>query len=250
MSEVLTSRDGDVQIITLNRPDKRNAINPELSAALIARLEDADRDRSVRAVILTGAGSAFCAGMDLAAFAASGGQGSSGGGNLYRRSGTTPLIAAVNGPAVAGGLELVLRCDLAVAAEEARFGVTEVRRGIFAAGGATWRLARVAGERAALELLLTGELIGAQRAQELGLVNRVVPGGRLLDEALDLARSVARGAPGGIAQSLSLSRRAFGLTEEELWRLNAEAWSTVTGTADALEGAKAFLEKREPTWQG
>lgn len=249
MPVVLSKRVGDVQVLTLNRPEKRNAINAELSAAFLSQLEEADRDPDIRVIVVTGAGSAFCAGMDLAAFADRGGRPSRGG-SIHRRSTTTPIIAAVNGPAVGGGLELVLRCDLAVAAEGARFGVTEVRRGIFAAGGATWRLARVAGERAALELLLTGELVSAQRALELGLVNRIVPAEHLLDETLGLATTVARGAPFGIAQTLRMVRSAFELSEDQLWELNAQCLAEVAGTENALEGARAFLEKREPEWRG
>jgi enoyl-CoA hydratase/carnithine racemase len=248
MSAVIVERDGAVLTATLNRPEKRNAINAELSSQLAQALSDADADPDVRAVIITGAGSAFCSGMDLQAFAS--GAGPSETGRLFRGGLTTPVIAAVNGPAVAGGLELMLACDLAIASDAARFGVPEVLRGLFAGAGATWRLPRTMGSRAAMEMLLTGRLVDATRALELGLVNRVVPPDQVLPAARELAEAVAAASPMGIAHTLTLARAAFDVPEAELWERNAASWREVSASADAREGALAFVEKRVPRWIG
>ncbi len=240
MSDVLlTHRDGNVLVATMNRPDARNALNPELIDQLSAALRDADADPAVRAIVLTGAGRAFCAGMDLKAFA----QGGKFDGLLwFNREGTaTPVIAALNGSAVAGGFELLLACDLAVAAEGAKLGIAEVKRGLFAAAGGTTLADRIP-MALALEMGLTGEPVTAARALEIGLVNRVVAAEQVMDEALALAHQIAANGPLGVAMTKKLMR-------ERRWAEPDEA-NTVFSSADAMEGARAFAERRPAVWSG
>jgi enoyl-CoA hydratase len=241
-------RRGTLTIVTIDRPEVRNAIDPETMAGLVAAFLEAERDPEVRAVILTGAGDrAFCAGMDLKAFAEGSVPVGDGPGlefftdRLYPK----PVIAAVNGAAVGGGFELAMACDLIVAADHTRFGLPEIRRGMVAAGGGT-RLPRRIPLAIALEMGLTGEYIGAERALALGLVNRVVPAGDLLDSAVELAGMAARNAPLALAVTKKLM-----LAEAEGASLEAIAAESkaVFASADAMEGARAFAEKREPRWQ-
>jgi enoyl-CoA hydratase len=236
---VLTERVGAVLVATLNRPEVRNALNPALMDGLTAVLRAADADPDVRAIVLTGAGPVFCAGLDLKAFGAGGGFR---GLHWYYRDGiATPLVAAVNGAALGGGFELLLPCDLVVAAQEARFGVPEVTRGLFPAGGATMLSVRVP-LVFALELGLTGDLVTAARAREIGLVNRVVPADRVLAEALALAGRIAENGPLGVAMTKKLMR-------ERRWG-SADEVDSVFRSADASEGARAFTERRPPVWTG
>jgi enoyl-CoA hydratase len=189
---VLRQRVDHVLVATMNRPEVRNALNPELIDELAAVLREGDADPQTRVIVLTGAGPAFCAGMDLKAFTRGG---KFDGLVWFLREGVrTPVIAAVNGPAMAGGFELLLACDLVVAADHARLGISEVKRGLLAAGGGTTLADRIP-LAVALEMGLTGEPVTAERAREIGLVNRVVPAGQLLDETLALARQVAENAP-------------------------------------------------------
>jgi enoyl-CoA hydratase/carnithine racemase len=243
-------RDG-VARVTLNRPEKRNALDPQTRDALAECAERVDASPQVRVMILTGAGRAFCSGMDLQAFS-SGERSRSGPGGASFPSlpNRKPTIAAVNGPAVAGGFELVLGCDLAVAAEEAVFGLSEVQVGLFAAGGGVFRLPRIAGMRPAMEMLLTGQRIDASRALELGIVNHVVPVDRVLPLAEEIAGKIAAASPLGVTETLTMARRALDMPEEDLWHLNREAWARVSSSEDALEGARAFVEKRAPRWRG
>jgi enoyl-CoA hydratase len=241
-------RRGPLTVVTINRPEARNALDFETMAGIGAALVAAEHDPEVRAVILTGAGDrAFCAGMDLRAFADGApavDDDRPGLEVLTDRIYPKPVIAAVNGAAVGGGFELVLACDLVVAADHARFGLPEVRRGLIAGGGGT-RLPRRIPLAVALELGLTGEYIGAERAHELGLVNRVVPGAGLLEAATELAGLVARNAPLALAVTKTLMlREAAGALMEEI----TAAGKVVFESADALEGARAFTEKREPRW--
>lgn len=236
---LLTERIGSILVLTLNRPEVRNALNPELKDQLSQAMRDADNDPDVRAVVLTGNGPVFCSGMDLKAFAK--GADFSGFTWFYTESIGKPVIAALNGPALAGGFELALACDLIIAAEDAKVGIPEVKRGLFAAGGGTTLSARIP-LAIALELGLTGDPITVQRAQEIGLVNRVVPAGQVKEEAVKLAQKIAENAPLGVAITKKLMReRRWGEPEEV---------SAVFRSADAMEGARAFAERRPPVWTG
>jgi len=247
---VLVEKRGATVLVTINRPEKRNAMDPPTMEALAAAADAVDADPDARVMVLTGAGTAFSSGMDLQAFSQGDRSRASGRVRFPAVPASKPAIAAVNGPAVAGGFELVLACDLVVAADGASFGLSEVQRGLFAAGGGPFRLPRIAGPRLAMEVLLTGDRIDASRALEYGIVNRVVPGGELLTAVEGLASRIASAAPLGVAETLALARRAFDLPEEELWRLNGEAQRRVFSSEDALEGARAFVEKRAPRWTG
>jgi enoyl-CoA hydratase len=237
---VLTERVGNVLVATLNRPEARNALNPELIDELSDALREADADPAVRAVVLTGAGTVFCAGMDLKAFAKGGGK-FDGLVWFFREGIATPVVAALNGSALAGGFELVLACDLVVAAEDAKLGIAEVRRGLFAAGGGTTLADRVP-LTVALEMGLTGDLISAVDARQFGLVNRAVPAARVREEALALAGRIAENGPLGVAMTKKLMR-------ERRWAEPAEV-DAVFRSADAAEGARAFAERRAPVWTG
>jgi enoyl-CoA hydratase/carnithine racemase len=245
---------GQVRVLRLNRPAKANALNVGLSESLGRSLIEAEADSGIRCVVLTGVGDkAFCAGMDLADFARGTGSPSDPEGfgafrRLMRGGAEIPTIAAVNASAIAGGFELVLGCDLAVASEEARFGVPETKRGLFAAGGGVFLGARIP-LAVALELNLTGDLIDAARAYELGLVNRVTAPSEALAEAIRLAELIARNGPLAVRAARQIVRAAEGslAQAQQLW----EEWQPkVFGSADAIEGATAFVEKRAPVWTG
>jgi enoyl-CoA hydratase len=253
--EVLRERRGHVEVLTINRPDARNAINGAVSAALSAALDELTEDPDAWVVVLTGSGDkAFSAGMDLKAFAAGEGaaiMGVAGGfGGIARRDLQKPIIAAVNGSALAGGLEVMLSCDLVVAADHATFGIPEATRGLIAGAGGLFRLPRRLPLAVALELALTGDPIDAARAYALGLVNRVVPREHLMDAALALAERIAENAPLAVRYSKSVMFGSLGGDDELGWRLTDEAVGTVFSSADAMEGSVAFAEKRRPNWQG
>jgi enoyl-CoA hydratase/carnithine racemase len=253
--EILRERRGHVEVVTLNRPEARNAINGAVSSALAAALDELEEDEGVWVVVLTGAGDkAFSAGMDLKAFAAGEGDqiiaAPGGFGGIARRSFSKPLIAAVNGAALAGGLEIMLSCDLVVAADHATFGIPEVSRGLMAAAGALIRLPKRLPGAIAMELALTGEPLDASRAAELGLVNRVVPRDKVLEEALSLAERIAENAPLAVRTSKDVLRRGGEVPEEEGWRISDAGTRVVFSSADAQEGPRAFAEKRPPRWQG
>jgi enoyl-CoA hydratase len=253
--EVQRRRQGHVEILTINRPEARNAINAAVSRGLGDAFDQLTGDDEVWVVVLTGAGDkAFSAGMDLKAFAAGEGpevSGASGGfGGVTRRTFPKPLIAAVNGDALAGGFEIMLACDMAVAADHARFGIPEVTRGLIAAGGGLLRLPKRLPSALALELALTGDPVDAARAHQLGLVNRVVPGERVLDEALALAERIAANAPLAVRTSKDVMTRAAEVNEDEGWKINNAAMRLVFASSDAREGPVAFAEKRPPRWSG
>lgn len=256
MSDVLLrERRGQIEILTINRPEARNAINGAVSKAMAAALDELAEDDDCRVVILTGSGDkAFCAGMDLKAFAAGEAgdiMGATGGfAGIAQRDFPKPIIAAVNGSALAGGCEVMLSCDLVVAVEQAVFGIPEVKRGLFAAAGALIRLPKRIAPAVALELALTGDPVDARRALELGLINRVVPGDRLIDEALALAGTIAENAPLAVRASKRVMKQAGEVPDAEGWAINNAAVPEVFGSADAMEGAVAFTEKRKPNWQG
>lgn len=247
--------EGEVVTITLDRPAQRNAIDAAASRELRDAVGRFEADAAARVAILTATGDrAFCAGMDLKAFAAGEGpailDGPGGFAGFTARPRTKPVIAAVNGDALAGGCEIVLACDLVVAAEQARFGLPEVKRGLFAASGGAFRLPRAIPPVRALELLLTGDPIDARTALELGLVNRVVPAAGLLEAARELARRICVNAPLAVRETLAIARAAHGLSDAELWERTGEAWTRIAASADAREGPLAFAEKRPPRWTG
>jgi len=254
MPAVERERRGRVEVLTINRPEARNAINGDVTAAMTAALDDIEQDDGCLAVVLTGAGDkAFSAGMDLKAFAS--GQGANiidagGFAGITRRAFPKPIVAAVNGAALAGGCEIVLACDLVVAAEHAVFGIPEVKRGLIAGAGGLIRLPRRLPRAVALELALTGEPMDATRAYGLGLVNRVVPGAVVVEAAVALARTIADNAPLAVRMSKKVIVETADMAEEDAWKLNDSTFSTIFTSADAMEGAVAFAQKRAPNWQG
>lgn len=252
---LVRERHGRTELLRLNRERARNAIDGPTSLALGRALEEVDADADVWVVVLTGTGDkAFSAGMDLKAFAA--GQAGDimsaehGFANIARRKFAKPIIAAVNGVALAGGCEIVLSCDLVVAAEHAAFGIPEVKRGLVAGGGGLLRLHQRIPYSIALELALTGDTISAQRAAELGLVNRVVPAESLVPEALALAEKICENAPLAVRASKEIMRRSIGLSEAAAFEMNAQLMAPIFSSSDAMEGATAFAEKRPPVWSG
>jgi enoyl-CoA hydratase len=250
--ELLIERRGRVELMTINRPDARNAINRATAEAIDAALDAADADAEVWVVVLTGAGDkAFSAGMDLKAFAAGEVPFTAHGfGGITRRKFSKPLIAAVNGAALAGGFEIMMSCDLVVAADHARFGIPEATRGLVAGAGGLIRLPKRVPLTVALEMALTGDPIDAERAYDLGLVNRVVPGDQLVDAAMTLAERIVQNAPLAVRTSKRVMREAVELNEAQAWTVNDEAFAAIGRSADALEGAVAFAEKRPPNWRG
>jgi enoyl-CoA hydratase len=250
-----TDRVDAVLVLTLNRPEARNALSPALINALSDSLEGAADDDGVRAVVITGAGEkAFCAGMDLRAFAEARDSGNADMGSFdalswFHKGGfAKPVVAAVNGPAVAGGFELVLSCDLVVAADHATFGLSEVKRALFPAGGGTTLSARIP-LAVAMELGLTGDAVDATRAQAVGLVNRVVPAAQLMDAAVQLASTIAANGPLAVQVTKRLMREAALVDPQRGWP-SAEDIALVFTSDDAAEGAKAFVEKRPARWKG
>jgi len=260
---LLRERRGGVEVLTLNRPEKRNALNKELLTALSEAFAELETDDAVNAIVLTGAGEkAFCAGMDLAEFAAGGG----GGNTVAEQTGEAddsvvparhqivswdypkPLVAALNGATVGGGFEIMMACDLVVAAEHVKFGLAEVKRGLMPGGGGTLLATRIP-LTIALEITLTGETFDAARALELGLVNRVVPSGAELDEALALAELIAANGPLAVRTVKKLVRATTLQGGDAGWPRPSEI-GAVFGSEDAREGATAFAEKRAPRFVG
>jgi enoyl-CoA hydratase len=253
--ELVRERRGHIEILTINRPEARNAINGAVSRAISSTMDELADDDGCWVVILTGSGDkAFSAGMDLKAFSAGEGkeimEGVGGFGGITQRDFPKPLIAAVNGSALAGGLEIMLSCDLVVAADHAMFGIPEAKRGLIAGAGGLLRLPKRIPVGVAYELAMTGDPMDAGRAYALGLVNRVVPAASVLDEAIALAERIAANAPLAVRYSKSVMKRAAELPESEGWKINNSAMDVVYTSADAMEGPRAFAEKREPIWQG
>jgi enoyl-CoA hydratase len=250
--ELLRKRDGHVEVLTINRPQARNAINLATAREISIALDECAADDDVWVVILTGAeDKAFSAGMDLKAFA----QGEfpatdQGFGGVTERHFPKPLICAANGSAFAGGFEMLLSCDLVVAADHAVFGIPEASRGLIAGAGGLIRLPRRIARAVALEMALTAEPLSAARAYEIGLVNRVVPGAQVMETAMALAQHICANAPLAVRTSKRVMLDAIDMTEEAAWGLNNEAFGAIAASADALEGAIAFAEKRPPVWQG
>jgi enoyl-CoA hydratase len=250
--EVLRERRGHVEIVTINRPDARNAINRATAVALGEALDDCEADDDVWVVVLTAAGDkAFSAGMDLKAFAA--GEfpiTDKGFGGITQRDFPKPLIAAANGSALAGGFEIMISCDMVIAADHAKFGIPEASRGLVAGAGGLIRLPKLVPLAVAYEMALTADPIDAQRAYELGLVNHVVPGDQVLDTAIALAERIAKNAPLAVRTSKDVMKKSREMSDKDSWVLNGEAFGMIGRSADALEGATAFAQKREPNWQG
>src|SRR5487761_2168174 len=250
--EILRERRGHVEVLTINRPDARNAINRATAVALSDALDDCETNDDIWVVVLTGAGDkAFSAGMDLKAFAT--GEfpiTDKGFGGITERNFPKPLIAAANGSALAGGFEIMISCDMVVAADHAKFGIPEAQRGLIAGAGGLIRLPRRVPLAVAYEMALTAEPIDAARAFDLGLINRVVPGDQVVDAAVALAERIARNAPLAVRASKRVMRESLEMNEPDAWALNDGAFTEIGTSADALEGAVAFAEKRDPIWRG
>jgi enoyl-CoA hydratase len=249
---VLTEVKDGVMVITLNRPEARNAVNLAMAQGIAAAIDELDSRHDIVVGVLTGAGPTFCAGMDLKAFLkgerpAVEGRGFAG---FVERPPAKPLIAAVEGHALAGGCELVLACDLIVAAEDVLLGIPETKRGLVAAAGGLLRLSRQVPPRVAMELALTGEPIDARRALELGLINRTAPKGEALAEALVLASMIAANGPMAVRVSKEILAFADEQPVADGFVRQRPIIRTVLESEDAKEGARAFAEKRAPVWAG
>lgn len=253
MSEevLVEARDG-VQIITINRPEAKNALNANVARLVAEAVDELDRDDDLRVGVLTGAGGVFSAGMDLKAFLAGETPAIEGRGlcGITETPPTKPLIGAVEGWALAGGFELLLACDLVVAAETAKFGVPEVKRALIAGAGAALLLPRRVPQAIALELLLTGDPISAPRAAEIGLINRVTSEGGALEGALVLAATIAANGPLAVAVTKQIAKSSSDWTMAQGWREQERLMTPVFASQDAKEGATAFAEKRQPVWRG
>jgi enoyl-CoA hydratase len=249
---VLTERRGSVLLITLNRPQVRNAVNAALAAALAGALDELDGDDGLSVGVLTGTGGFFSAGMDLGAFVKgeSAWFGDRGFAGITQRSARKPLIAAIEGFALAGGMEIALACDLIVAARGARMGIPEAKRSLVAAGGALLRMPRRMPYHVVMELALTGEPLPAERFHELGLVNRVTEPGGAVAEALELAAAIAVNAPLALIASKRVLQEQFDWSSAEMWERQGEITAPVFASEDAKEGSSAFKEKRAPVWKG
>ena len=244
-----------VMLVTLNRPQARNAVNGDVATGLQAAVDQSEADADVWVVILTGTGhEAFSAGADLKAL--SNGQGAalrterSGFAGFVHAQRSKPWIAAVNGPALAGGCEIALACDLIVAVPQSRFGLPEVKRGLVASAGGLYRLPRALPQAVALEMILTGEPLSAERALQYGMVNRLAEPEHLIDEARALAARITVNAPIAVRESLGVARHALDRTDAELQALSTQAQTRVMASDDFQEGPRAFIEKRAPRWTG
>jgi len=249
--EVLTEVDGNVLVVTINRPDAKNAMNKAAAEGISAAMDRLDAEAGLQVAILTGAGGTFCSGMDLKGFLR--GESPSlpgrGFGGLSQWTPKKPIIAAVDGYALAGGMELALSCDLIVASSASKFGIPEAKRGLAAAAGGLIKLPRQIPPRIAMELALTGDFIDAARAYELGFINRVVEGPSL-PAAKELAARIAENGPLALAASKAIVRDSHEWTEADMWDKQQAYITPVFTSQDAREGAAAFAEKRKPNWQG
>jgi enoyl-CoA hydratase len=247
MSSLTSTVVDGVLVMTMDRPLQRNAIDRALADELLAAHERLDQDADLRVGVLAGAGPAFCAGMDLKAFVAEGPPRSLF--SLIRRRIRKPLIAAVDGAAMAGGFELALACDLILASPRAQFGLPEVQRGLIAGAGGLFRLPRRVGQEAAMRIVLTGEPIDAAQALSIGLVSEVVDDLPVLERAVDLARRIASGSPLALELSKRLLLDSPHLDFDAYWDLQRPAMKAIGESPDSREGALAFAERRQPRWQ-
>ncbi len=251
---VLYHAENGVAIVTLNRPDQRNAINPAVCDALRDAFDRAEGDKYVRVAILTGAGKLFCAGMDLKAFAEGAGDkilfGKYGFAGFVNRPRTKPVIAAVEGAALAGGFEMMLTCDMAIAGQSAQFALPEVRIGLIPGAGGAIRLPHYIPRALANELLLTGKPYGADQMAQWGVLNKVTPDGEALTAAKALASEIAQNAPLAVRGTLEIATRAYEEMDIAQWPSNDQIIGKIGNSADAAEGARAFIEKRPPVWKG
>ena len=250
--EVLVDVNDGIMTVTLNRPKARNAANKALAEGVAAAMDRLDSDDSIRVAILTGAGGTFCSGMDLKAFVSGEtpnveGRGFAG---LTEATPRKPLIAAVEGYALAGGLELAISCDLIVAADDAKFGIPEVKRGLAAAAGGLIKLPRQIPKRLAMELALTGDFISTQRAYDIGLINEIVPAGTALEAAKALAARIVANGPLAVAISKQVILQSEDWSGDDMWQKQQELTMPVFTSEDAIEGSVAFAEKRAPNWKG
>jgi enoyl-CoA hydratase len=253
----LVEQRGPVLIVTMNRPRVRNALSAEMMAIMRDAWDRVDRDPEIRVAVLTGAGGAFCAGADLRAMTESHPGDSFNGADLSRidallkgRRLSKPLVAAVEGPAVAGGTEILQATDVRVAGESARFGVSEARWGLFPLGGSAVRLPRQIPYTIAADILLTGRHLSAAEAKAVGLIGHVVPDGRALDKALELATAIAANGPVAVQAILRTIRETEGMPENEAFQVESRIGMQVFRSDDAKEGPRAFIEKRRPTFHG
>jgi enoyl-CoA hydratase len=249
---VLTERRDNVLLVTIDRPEVRNAVNAAVAEGIAHALDELDCEDSLSVGVLTGAGGFFCAGMDLGAFV----QGESpyfgdrGFAGIAQRASRKPLIAAIEGFAVAGGMEVALACDLIVAARGAKLGIPEAKRSLVAAGGALLRLPRRMPYHVVMELALTGDPLPAERFHELGVVNRLSEPGAAVDVALELAFALAKNGPLALIASKQILQEQFDWSSAEMWQRQGEISGPVFGSEDAKEGAAAFKQKRDPVWRG
>ena len=254
----LVEKRGHVLIVTMNRPEAKNALTGAMMAGMTAAWDQVDADPEIRACVLTGAGGAFCAGADLKAMSSGRTHpGSQGDIDLTHikpllkgRRLTKPLIAAVEGPAIAGGTEILQGTDIRVAGESARFGVSEVKWGLYPMGGSAVRLVRQIPYTVAADILLTGRHITAAEAKEYGLIGHVVPDGQALAKALEIAETIAANGPIAVQAVLKTIRDSEGMHEEDAWQADAIVGMTAFRSNDAKEGPRAFAEKRKPQWKG
>jgi enoyl-CoA hydratase/carnithine racemase len=249
---VLVETADGVMTITLNRPKAKNAVNRALAVAVAAAIDELESNDQLRAAIITGAANTFCSGMDLKAFVTGEmpvveGRGFAG---LCEYTCSKPLIAAVEGYALAGGFEVAISCDLIVAAEDSKFGIPEVKRGLAAGAGGLAKLPKQIPSRIAKELALTGDFISAQRAYDLGLINQVVASGGALAAAKELAAKIAANGPLAVIASKAVVDRAQDWTSDVMYAEQGKIIQPVFTSEDAIEGATAFAEKRAPNWKG
>lgn len=249
---VLTERRDNILLITLNRPEVRNAVNAALAEGVANALEELDSDEALSVGILTGAGGFFCAGMDLSAFVKGESPwfGDRGFAGIAQRASRKPLIAAIEGFAVAGGMEVALACDLIVAAKGAKMGIPEAKRSLIAAGGALLRLPRRMPYHVVMELALTGDPLPAERFHEFGLVNRIAEPGSAVGVAMELAAQISKSGPLALIGSKRILQEQFDWSAAEMWEKQGAISGPVFASQDAKEGANAFKEKRDPVWQG